>query len=553
MKNIPLGSDFQGITFASRFFIFAAIFAFIGGWVYIASTNNRVSNTLLVLGETDTPCTLSGNVTITGNTQFGQVLSVNTSGLVYTPSTDSNIPTYQWKRDNTVIDGVTGSTYTISETDIGKEISVIVSGDGIHAVGSVTSQKTSAITKASGLVISGVSMNDRTNTMDGLTEAMEFSTNGVSWTQFNSVFMRLPNLEGSISLQVRMKESSVREAGPITTFEFTIPTLSSISVTTQPEKMAYKVGDSLNIDGLIVTGTYSDGSKKIENISINDISGFSSANPAVERVLTITFAGKTTTFGVTIVSANQTIPGSSGEVLLNDSTSQVVVGTSQIPLIVNVETGTTHPTVNYGQLISNGSGDIPQTTINSPIAIIQIPKGIISSTDPGWNGVFEAPTLTSATLSDLPTESSAVTQAIEMGSPSLRLVFNKGVRIFIPKAAGKRVGTMRTGESFSEITAYCAEDSQNWADNNLATGGDCKANVDADLVVWTKHFTKFITYTVKTITVGDSNKDGKVDKYDFALMMANWGRVGTNSADLNNDKKVDKYDFSLLMANWNAL
>jgi len=49
---------------------------------------------------------------------------------------------------------------------------------------------------------------------------------------------------------------------------------------------------------------------------------------------------------------------------------------------------------------------------------------------------------------------------------------------------------------------------------------------------------------------GDTNKDNKVDKYDFALMMADWGKTGVNSSDLNGDNKVDKYDFALLMLNW---
>jgi len=49
---------------------------------------------------------------------------------------------------------------------------------------------------------------------------------------------------------------------------------------------------------------------------------------------------------------------------------------------------------------------------------------------------------------------------------------------------------------------------------------------------------------------GDINNDGKVDKYDFALMMANWGKIGANTSDLNGDGKVDKYDFAILMANW---
>lgn len=49
---------------------------------------------------------------------------------------------------------------------------------------------------------------------------------------------------------------------------------------------------------------------------------------------------------------------------------------------------------------------------------------------------------------------------------------------------------------------------------------------------------------------GDINRDSKVDKYDFALMMANWEKIGSNDSDLNDDNKVNKYDFALLMVNW---
>jgi len=50
---------------------------------------------------------------------------------------------------------------------------------------------------------------------------------------------------------------------------------------------------------------------------------------------------------------------------------------------------------------------------------------------------------------------------------------------------------------------------------------------------------------------GDINGDGRVDKYDFALMMAFWGQeVSGLRVDLNGDGKVDKYDFALLMLNW---
>ena len=58
------------------------------------------------------------------------------------------------------------------------------------------------------------------------------------------------------------------------------------------------------------------------------------------------------------------------------------------------------------------------------------------------------------------------------------------------------------------------------------------------------------TTSSSSYETGDINKDKKVDKYDFALIMANWGKTGSNDSDLNGDNKVDKYDFALLMVNW---
>ena len=62
------------------------------------------------------------------------------------------------------------------------------------------------------------------------------------------------------------------------------------------------------------------------------------------------------------------------------------------------------------------------------------------------------------------------------------------------------------------------------------------------------------SYTPSSSSIkGDINKDNKIDKYDFALIMANWGKTGSNDSDLNGDNKVDKYDFSLMMANWGKI
>jgi len=76
--------------------------------------------------------------------------------------------------------------------------------------------------------------------------------------------------------------------------------LESISVLTPANKLSYKVGENINIEGLVVEGIYSDGSKKNETISCNDIRGFDSSAPALGQILTIKVVNKTVTYLVDI-------------------------------------------------------------------------------------------------------------------------------------------------------------------------------------------------------------------------------------------------------------
>ena len=74
--------------------------------------------------------------------------------------------------------------------------------------------------------------------------------------------------------------------------------LQSISVKTNPTKTTYYVGETLDTAGLVITAKYSDGSSK-------DISSGFTCNPtkldtAGFRTITVTYGGKSATFGVTV-------------------------------------------------------------------------------------------------------------------------------------------------------------------------------------------------------------------------------------------------------------
>jgi uncharacterized protein YjdB len=87
-----------------------------------------------------------------------------------------------------------------------------------------------------------------------------------------------------------------------------VVTLTSIAITTPATKLAYNVGDTLDITGLVVTGTMSDQSTQIETITSSDVTGFDSSAPNTNETLTITYGGFTTTYNVTINAASVVTP-----------------------------------------------------------------------------------------------------------------------------------------------------------------------------------------------------------------------------------------------------
>lgn len=138
-------------------------------------------------------------------------------------------------------------------------------------------------------------------------------------------------------------------------------TLSNIAVTTPATKLIYTVGDALDISGLVVTGTYSDTSTKVESITADNISGFNSSAPATGQVLTITIGGKTTTYTIDIVAAlssakamtafSFTSPAATG--IINESAKTIVV---EVPFGTDVSALVPTITTSAGATVNPASG-----------------------------------------------------------------------------------------------------------------------------------------------------------------------------------------------------
>lgn len=118
---------------------------------------------------------------------------------------------------------------------------------------------------------------------------------------------------------------------------------------------------------------------------------------------------------------------------------------------------------------------------------------------------------------------------MEVGFDDIKLTFNKAVRILITGQAGKNVGYSRSG-NFYTITNICSADTQE-AGDALPVEGDCKADVGSDLVIWTKHFTKFTTYTISTTNAGGGGGGGGYTPVNNNLQNKSTASTATTTLD----------------------
>jgi hypothetical protein len=82
-------------------------------------------------------------------------------------------------------------------------------------------------------------------------------------------------------------------------------TLVSIAITSPPTKTTYLTGESLNLSGLEVTGTYTNNTTKMESVSVDNISRYDT-NSAGQQTLTVTVGDKTASFSIIIETPDDT-------------------------------------------------------------------------------------------------------------------------------------------------------------------------------------------------------------------------------------------------------
>ncbi len=211
-------------------------------------------------------------------------------------------------------------------------------------------------------------------------------------------------------------------------------------------------------------------------------------------------------------------------ITLTPSNSKVKVATDSGNLNISIPSNVSEPKLDLTDLkitsptavsvILSSIVNIVKTTNLGDIQV-QLPQGIMISGPALWDGNLNMPTILLSSTVTPPAEAgkiNTVTGVIEIGANDTFLTLDKAIRILIPGQANKLVG-YKSGTNFSKIAQICNSDSQTVGDN-LEGAGNCYINVGLSLVVWTKHFTKYVTYTESAQTSSSSNSNSVLAPID---------------------------------------
>lgn len=229
-------------------------------YTYDEDSKSLYGESILELSETgyQQQTSLSGTVTIEGEAKIGVQLTAITNGMP-----EDAVPSYQWYRDDTKIDGATEQTYTPVAADAGKTLKVEVMAENYS--GSVFSDPTTAVEKKDAPEAPAeFSATEITETSITVTpnDAWEYrlGTDG-AWQKSNTFSNLTAKTEYQIYVRIAetedTKASEAAQPLPVTTK--TAKTVTGLEITTPPTKNEYIAGESFDPTGMVVKATYDDG------------------------------------------------------------------------------------------------------------------------------------------------------------------------------------------------------------------------------------------------------------------------------------------------------
>ena len=224
---------------------------------------------------------------------------LNTAGMVVTAtySDGSTAPVTEYTLNNPDMSTTGSKTITVTYQSLTATFTVTV----VKTLVSISvSGQTTTFTKGDAFAFGGtVTATYSDNSTKDVTSSATFSGYDMQLAEPQTVTVSYT--EGGVTktttYEITVNEPQVIPPSPVVT-------LTSISVTAQPNKTEYEINENLDTTGLIVTATYSDGSTA-------PVTGYTLSEPdmstAGSKTITVTYQGQTARFVVT-VNEPQVVP-----------------------------------------------------------------------------------------------------------------------------------------------------------------------------------------------------------------------------------------------------
>ncbi|CAK4839794.1 unnamed protein product [Aphanomyces euteiches] len=268
----------------------------------------------------------------------------------------------------------------------------------------------------------------------------------------------------------------------------------TLSPSFDPSTFSYTVSVANGVTLVTVTPTTSDSNARVKVNGMAVTSGQSSGaislnvgNNPLTVAVTAEDGMNMRTYTVNVARAEAITASSSAPIHVTTEPVSITIPAS----VTNAEIVVTTTTAGSSKEVTLPLVEV-QADTTLGIVSVTIPDGTKITAPANWDGTIKLPQVLSN--SSVAINSSIVSSVVEVGSTDVSLTFDRAVRLLIPNQGGKKAGFVRNG-IFTEITGTVTADTQAAADNEIAAGGDAKITIGSDLVIWTKHFTQFVSFT----------------------------------------------------------
>ncbi len=179
---------------------------------------------------------------------------------------------------------------------------------------------------------------------------------------------------------------------------------------------------------------------------------------------------------------------------LSEGPNEIVIISDSYHSINNSEE---NATLNLNPMITIDNGVIPSITVSSPLesrnTYLAIQSLTQTSSDSSWNQRINLPKTSTATIPNVTATGTPVTinSAFSVGSDTQTITFDKAVRLKITQETAQKAGYFDGVELHG--LPLCFDDSEATG-NALAPDGACYLKMGSDMIIWTKHFSDFVTY-----------------------------------------------------------